>query len=92
MGLASAIGHEVHLIYPDTKHTMLNLLKGVYLPRESKEKTRQSVLIMWSNLSGWPDHTELITLYLSYLFKHPAATVMIVIWYQNGKSLRKKEK
>ena len=37
MGLASVIKSEIHMIYPDTRHEMLSLLNGIYLPRESSE-------------------------------------------------------
>lgn len=62
MGLASAIGCQIHLIYPDTRHSMLSLLNGIYRPRPgtivSGNYSPDSVVIMWTNISGWPDRTK----------------------------------
>ena len=61
MGLASAIGCEVHMVYPDVRHIMLSLLNGIYPPREYKNGVPRSILIMWSSLSGWPDRDKQFT-------------------------------
>ncbi len=62
MGLASAIGCQIHMIYPDTKHRMLSLLNGVYSPREvSSINNHRSIVIMWTSKSGWPDRSKMFT-------------------------------
>ena len=62
MGLASAIGCEIHLIYPDPRHNMLSLLNGIYQPRPgmivSTDCPLESILIMWTDISGWPDRSK----------------------------------
>jgi Mg2+/citrate symporter len=62
MGLASAIGCEIHLIYPDTRHNMLSLLNGIYQPRPgmivSTDCPLESILIMWTDISGTNGHTQ----------------------------------
>ena len=62
MGLASAIGCQIHMIYPDTKHRMLSLLNGVYSPREvSSINNHRSIVIMWTSMSRWPDRSKMFT-------------------------------
>ena len=59
MGLASAIECQIHLIYPDTRHRMLGLLNGIYHPRNvCAEGTQDSMIIMWTNICGWPDRLK----------------------------------
>ena len=62
MGLASAIGCEIHLIYPDPRHNMLSLINGIYQPRPgmivSTDCPLESILIMWTDISGWPDRSK----------------------------------
>ncbi len=59
MGLATVIRGEIHLIYSDTKHVMLSLLNGIYLPRESTgNEVHPFITIMWTNYSGWPDRSK----------------------------------
>ena len=51
------------MIYPDTRHEMLSLLNGIYLPRESSEyEVRPVIAIMWTNLSGWPDRSKILNI------------------------------
>lgn len=62
MGLASAIGCQIYLIYPDTRHMMLSLLNGIFLPRStpttSTDCSQDSIIIMWTSLLGWPDRSK----------------------------------
>ena len=63
MGLASVIRSEIHMIYPDTRHEMLSLLNGIYLPRESSEyEVRPVIAKMWTNLSGCPDRSKILNI------------------------------
>lgn len=61
MGLSSAVGCQIKMVYPDKRHTMYPLLNGMYNPRIIVDKEafeRPRINIMWSCLQGWPDRTK----------------------------------
>jgi hypothetical protein len=64
MGLSSAIGCQIKMVYPDERHTMYPLLNGMYSPRmpiekEENENCRNKTInIMWTCLQGWADRLK----------------------------------
>ena len=57
MGLSSATGCEIKLVYPDKKHSLLPLLSASYGPRVGDSHPPR-ITIMMTDMSGWPDRSK----------------------------------
>lgn len=57
MGLASASGCDIQLVYPDNRHSLVSLLSAVYSPRVGTS-TAAKISIMWTDTVGWPDRLK----------------------------------
>ena len=57
MGLASATGCEIKMVYPDKRHSLFSMLNAIYQPRSGGSPTPR-MTTMWTNTSGWPDRTK----------------------------------
>ena len=59
MGLASAVGCNIQLLYPDKRHSLFPLLSGTYRPRISNENGQlPTITIMWTDMGGWKDREK----------------------------------
>ena len=52
MGLASAMGCSIKMIFPDNRHKLFALLNGRYHPR-IQPRLCPEITIMWTNTGGW---------------------------------------
>ena len=64
MGLASAMGCNIRLVYPDKSHFMLPLLDCTYTPRQARitdspDAAETTVSIMWTDMGGWRDRSKI---------------------------------
>lgn len=57
MGLVSASGCDIQLVYPDNRHSLVSLLSAVYSPRVGTS-TAAKFSIMWTDTVGWPDRLK----------------------------------
>ncbi|KAJ7360197.1 hypothetical protein OS493_018190 [Desmophyllum pertusum] len=57
MGLASASGCDIQLVYPDNRHSLTSLLSALYRPRVGSSKTA-NICIMWTDTAGWPNRLK----------------------------------
>lgn len=57
MGLASATGCEIKMVYPAKTHSLFSMLNALYQPRSGGSPTPR-ITIMWMNTSGWPDRSK----------------------------------
>lgn len=57
MGLSSATGCEIKLVYPDKKHSLLPLLSASYGPRVGDSHPPR-ITIMMTDMSAWPDRSK----------------------------------
>ena len=55
MGLSSAMGCKISMVYPDKRHSMLPLLAGTYNPRQLTLSATTTLCLMWTDMGGWPD-------------------------------------
>lgn len=58
MGLSSAIGCEVKVVYPDKRHSPLPLLTATYRPRVGDTQQLPSITIMMTDASRWTDRSK----------------------------------
>lgn len=57
MGLSSAIGCEIKLVYRDKRHSLYPLLSASYAPRLCGSQV-PAVTIMWTNTAGWANKSK----------------------------------
>ena len=61
MGLSSAIGCEIKVVYPDKRHSLLPLLTTTYRPRVRNSQQLPRITIMMTDTSGWTDRSKEFT-------------------------------
>ncbi len=59
MGLSSAMGCKISMVYPDKCHSMLPLLAGTYNPRQLTLSATTTLCLMWTDMGGWPDRSKI---------------------------------
>ena len=59
MGLSSAMGCKISMVYPDKRHSMLPLLAGTYNPRQLTLSATTTLCLMWTDMGGWPDRSKI---------------------------------
>jgi hypothetical protein len=59
MGLASAVGCNIQLLYPDKRHLLIRLLNATYRARTSDSSEKlPTVTIMWTDINGWTNRDK----------------------------------
>lgn len=61
MGLSSATGCEIKLIYPDKRHSLLPVMSASYRPRIVGSSQPPRITILMTDMCGWPDRSKEFT-------------------------------